>query len=291
MRHLVHIGYPKAGSKFLQEWFGHHPQLLYRKYALAGFYDYHQLAESMQRHERQPYRYAVSSWEGFTNGWEWVSPPVKMGKPAFVSRFLADYFPNAQILLITRGFVSRAVSTWKQAVRSGSPQSPSEIMDSLLAEDAAYFDYNKLVSAYERTFGKENVIVLPYELLRDDSGRFLQILQGKLGLDPIHHDPGVVNQASDEKDLYWYYHMYRWIYQLKSMAGVKWYDKIALLHRRFTKSGKYHRLFRILRLVFGDRKLVVPPLPPTFLAECRGKADILKGRAEFAGYEAEYLWD
>jgi hypothetical protein len=36
-RHLIHIGYAKAGSKFLQRWFEAHPDLAYRTAGLGGF--------------------------------------------------------------------------------------------------------------------------------------------------------------------------------------------------------------------------------------------------------------
>ena len=34
---LLHIGYSKAGSSFLQKWFKEHPQLRYAPRGLAGF--------------------------------------------------------------------------------------------------------------------------------------------------------------------------------------------------------------------------------------------------------------
>ena len=35
--HLIHIGYPKAGSTLLRQWFEAHPQILYASGGLAGF--------------------------------------------------------------------------------------------------------------------------------------------------------------------------------------------------------------------------------------------------------------
>jgi hypothetical protein len=43
-RHLVHIGYPKAGSTYLQRWFASHPQLAYREGGIAGFPNVYALA-------------------------------------------------------------------------------------------------------------------------------------------------------------------------------------------------------------------------------------------------------
>jgi|GEM_PF-5080405 len=41
--HLIHIGFPKSGSTFLQEWFRQHPQLFYAPGGLGGFYNVYEI--------------------------------------------------------------------------------------------------------------------------------------------------------------------------------------------------------------------------------------------------------
>jgi hypothetical protein len=52
--HLIHIGYPKAGSTFLQESFASHPELAYRKGAIAGFAGYRGEGTEPPRPESEP---------------------------------------------------------------------------------------------------------------------------------------------------------------------------------------------------------------------------------------------
>src|SRR5688572_30091560 len=61
-RHLLHIGYPKTGSTFLQEWFKRHPELCYVTGALGGFRDVYEIARPGQR----TYEYYVTSCEALS---------------------------------------------------------------------------------------------------------------------------------------------------------------------------------------------------------------------------------
>lgn len=63
--HLLHIGYPKAGSTFLQRWFETHPQLLYSPGGVAGFRDVYSVARAAAVPAGDE-RYRVTSDERFT---------------------------------------------------------------------------------------------------------------------------------------------------------------------------------------------------------------------------------
>jgi hypothetical protein len=295
MRHLVHIGCPKAASQFLGQWFERHPQLLYKNHGLAGFQEgIFPFADKVARHRKQPYAYAVTSWEGFSSGslgWLLGRSNDWQLDPEIFCDFLADFFPNARILIITRGFASRVISTYKQLVKMRAVDDFDAIMGELSGRDFIYFDYNKLIGMYEQAFGKENVIVLPYELLRDDNVRFLAILQEKLGLDPVEYNPGVVNDAASPSDLYWSLKLNKLLVRTKPVLGATLFDKLNAKHIHNGFYNRYRPLFRVLSAIFPNRKLLVPPLPESILEGCRGRADILKGREEYKNYGAEYLWE
>ena len=42
--HLIHIGFPKAASTFLQHWFDRHPEIAYRPGGLAGMHTVYDLS-------------------------------------------------------------------------------------------------------------------------------------------------------------------------------------------------------------------------------------------------------
>jgi hypothetical protein len=59
-KHLIHIGYPKAGSTFLQAWFEQHPELCYAPGGLGGFYNIYEICRPSGR----ACKYFVTSFEG-----------------------------------------------------------------------------------------------------------------------------------------------------------------------------------------------------------------------------------
>src|SRR4051812_10644515 len=111
--HLIHIGYAKAGSTFLQRWFAHHPELLYREGGIAGLADIYELS----RQSAAPpsgIRYRVSSSEGLATPHAFVglqhvahgevqAHHLREAQEAACAA-LAALFPNAWILVVTRGF-------------------------------------------------------------------------------------------------------------------------------------------------------------------------------------------
>ncbi|HEX8432034.1 MAG TPA: hypothetical protein VF625_12125, partial [Longimicrobium sp.] len=196
--HLIHVGYPKAGSTWLQHWFEAHPELHYRPGGVAGFGDVYQMCHPLG----DGYRYHVTSSESLvaphanTGAWdaggdgtvpEW-SGSFK-AKQARVCALLADVFPASRILITTRGFKGMLTSSHSQLVRVGGTMDLREMcapfIDPAPGRDGHAFDYDYLIGLYVEAFGAENVIVLPYELLRDDEPRFRATLEARLGVSPV----------------------------------------------------------------------------------------------------------
>ena len=93
---------------------------------------------------------------------------------------LAATFPGARVLIVIREQVEMLVSVYKQYVKMGGSgtlrqyvTSPSE--DSRVPLfDFRFFEYHRLIGYYQNLFGAENVLVLPYELLRAKPQTFLE---------------------------------------------------------------------------------------------------------------------
>jgi len=73
-----------------------------------------------------------------------------------------------------------------------------------------YYDFDYLIRLYSDAFGEENLIVLPYELLRTTIC-FLTILEEKLGLEHIEPNFSRLNPSLSHEELYWYPVISRWV--------------------------------------------------------------------------------
>lgn len=287
--HLVHVGYAKAGSTFLQNWFAAHPQLAYRKGGIAGFDSVWRMAAEAA--VPQPgVRYRVTSYEGLTsphpdaagNRFD-AEHRSRAGAAADQTRacdMLANLFPAATILIVTRGFRTVIMSAYSQYVRIGGQASLEDLFSQEDVEH--YWRYDDVIQSYRRRFGSAAVIVLPYERLRDDPEAFCQDIETRLGLDhgPVSRDR--VNQALSPTEL-------------------RWYPRLAALANRLP----FGAAERVRRAAFTNRLRIpiqalqaVHPLPPVtsslvtdaLLERFRGQADGLRQDSLYAPYADDYLF-
>ncbi len=93
---------------------------------------------------------------------------------------LADVVPDARVLLVVREPHDLIRSIWLQQVRIGHPagiedflRSPESGDHRLPTPDLAFLRLDRLVDDLDAIFGRDRVLVLPYELLRRDARDFL----------------------------------------------------------------------------------------------------------------------
>jgi hypothetical protein len=193
--HLIHVGFPKTGTNYLRRWFAAHPQLAYAEGGIAGFHNVYALA-----HPDMAARYRVTSFEGLTA----PEPATEMARPqADVCVALAGLFPNARVLMLTRGYRSMLMSSYSQYIRSGGDEDFAAFCRSVAASDNPWH-YDRVAGNYEDAFGAANVIVMPYELLRDDVGAFTRELASRLGIDPAPAAADRVNVSLSALEMTWY---------------------------------------------------------------------------------------
>lgn len=303
-QHLIHIGYPKAGSTFLQAWFQRRSDLRYSPGRLGGFYSVYEIV----RPPVSAYKYYVTSYEGIATphesaggvrlGFGGIEPerggPVKENQ-ANVCAVLKDLFPGSRVLIITRGFREMIFSAYSQAVRMGA-RLPMEDMCRKLAErlqqDAYhYYDYDYLIRLYGEAFGEENLIIMPYELLRDDPQKFLATLEEQLGLEHVDIELGRLNPSLSPEELYWYPVISRCVSAAALRLGPARSNRVYVWYVRRTLNNRLRRFISVLSLLRPGRKVTEADFPLEILTYCEGKATRLKGNPLFAPYAAEYLWD
>jgi hypothetical protein len=300
--HLIHVGFPKAGSTALGAWFDAHPQLAYAPNALGGFYHAFELAAFAAGADEPPPWHVTSA--------EALSVPRitddRVGQPGGVApravsltesrervcRMLASLSPGATILIVTRGFRGALLSGYSQYVKSGGRGQARALA---LAFDRTFlveaFDYDAFVALYEAAFGAERVIVLPYELLRDDSAAFAGALERRLGLDPVGGPITQRNPSLSPAGLVW---LRRTSIIVGAVARALPARVGARLFRRYARLGRGDRLRRPLevleRIVPGTRGAELE-VSDDVLALLRGGARSLAGRPYYDRYAVEYLND
>lgn len=101
---------------------------------------------------------------------------------------LREFFPKARVLIVIRRQDEFSESVYKQSLHQGHSLTPNRFLSYSRGKRdyvkrplqtpginirVDLFDWLSLVTHYHKLFGRENVTVIPYELLRDEPGRFL----------------------------------------------------------------------------------------------------------------------
>ena len=292
-RHLLHIGFAKTGSTFLQRWFAEHPQLAFADGGIAGYRDVYAIARGSVM-PRADIRYHVTSYEGLTtphryagealveHGGDWDLKSAQ----SRVCATLASLFPSATIFVVTRGFRSMILSSYSQYVRSGGDDRLAELVASPVAHDP--WNYDHVVDVYTGAFGEENVIVMPYEMLRDDPDRFVRILEDRLGL--THHAalPDRVNPSLSPEEMYWYALIARGVRRLPIGASLQ--RRVLKVHVRAVMKNRLRRPLSLLRRLRPDATVAASIITDAVLEQFRGKAERLRANPLNAPYASDYLW-
>lgn len=290
--HLIHIGYPKTGSTFLQRWFAANPQLIYAIGGLAGFRSVgHVVKEGATGPRRGLYR--VTSEEGLSmpRPHPWQPPALDLADAqAEVCRMLAETFPDARILLVTRGFRSMILSLYAEWVRRGLDLGIADFCTRMAETTGGdLLDYDHVVSLYHQHFGADRLLILPFELLREDPAAFVAELEGWLGLDHFPPHPARINPAISPHELYWFPRLARAARSLWLPVGPK-----RRLRDNFHVLAEKLRVRQGLRLMGRIRpglQVTEAAIPGDFVESCRGKAERLRGLPLFQPYAEDYLFE
>lgn len=303
-QHLIHIGYPKAGSTFLQAWFERHPRLRYHPGGLGGFQDVYEVA----RPSKRVYDYYVTSSEALSmpqqsagrlnltyGGAEADTDERNYEAQASVCSILKSLYPSSRILLVTRGFKGMILSGYSQFVRMGGRLHLNEmcrqLTEHLHEESISFYDFDALIRLYREAFGEENLIILPYELLRDDQEGFLALLEEKLGLEHAEIKIGRLNPSLSPAELYWYPLISRFVSATASRLGTRGFRRFYGWYVSRTLDNRLRLVVKVLQRLRPGRKITEADLPEEVLSYLAGKALLLKDNPLYTPYAAEYLWD
>lgn len=202
---LIHIGYHKTGSTFLQD-------LVFstEEYGFSSPWtvkDYFENIISVN-----PFTYKSSHARSFfmpkiESAWNCSLVPVLScealsGDPwkrgcnsgfnnKLVADRLAEAFPEGKILIVIRSQASMIFSLYRHSIRSFWSMSIEDYLEQSGVDNGLhyfqplfrleYLEYNWLIEYYQKLFSRENVLVLPYECLRLKNSDFLNKLESFAG--------------------------------------------------------------------------------------------------------------
>lgn len=288
--HLIHIGYPKSGSNFLRRWFAGHPQLAFAHGGMAGFHDVYDLVRQASAPPSAK-RYRVTSAEGFATPQPGfgdaltnhdLPQPVSMADAQrAVCSTLAELFPGATILLVTRGFAAAIVSLYSQYARTAGWYDFARFCIAI-EETPSLLDYCALIDVYAAAFGRENVIVFPYELLRDDAAAFTGALESRLGLDHFAPARERVNASLSPAEMYWYPRLTRAVRRLP-------FKRVERLYARAAFANRLRLPIRMLDRLRPGVAITTDAIPQSLIDSLRGRADCLRHDPLYAPYAGDYL--
>jgi hypothetical protein len=194
---LIHVGYPKASSTFLQESLfradhGYCP--LYGSKDDRGLLTTMVVDAPIFRFDVQQFKLDVESRLKRVEGRDLI--PVISAEGLIGSQFdpiaalskvvadrIAEACPNAKIMIVVREQRSMILSIYFQYVRGGGIKSledylhadglPVHRQASWSGVYPAFLEYDCIVEYYQRLFGRDSVMILPLEMLIRDAPAYL----------------------------------------------------------------------------------------------------------------------
>ncbi len=187
---IIHIGFHKTGSTFLQNYFSLHPSIYhdrtrFKYYEETGLIDEELLETDLN------YKYDVLSeellsiWSGNIDG---TSPFSKyqldfdiQKKQHEVAKRLKNLFPNAKVIIVVRDIRTLINAIYSQYLFSGGTKSIKHQLKEQWELLLKMYNYDYVIKCYLDYFGKDNVVILPFEFLKENPKEFLIYLENKFG--------------------------------------------------------------------------------------------------------------
>jgi hypothetical protein len=295
--HLIHVGYPKAGTHFVQRWFNAHPQIHFAAGGFAGYASIQELADTPFTPDGV--RWHVTSCESL------VAPLVHASTRSVEERPIAVpgeaqeavcaklslLYPEAHILILTRGFRSVLFSGFSQGVKAGH-DAPFSVLQATRDDPDGTgrwaWNYDHLIAHYRAAF-EGRVIILPYELLRDDPALFVAELAGRLGIDPLVGRTDRLNESLSSEELAWLPAVSGLIRRLPLPRRAR--QRLFDAYKKRVGRGGLKALARLLQKA-SPRPAARPELIADEVVDYfRGRATCLAELPVFDPYRAEYLLD
>jgi hypothetical protein len=271
----------------LAAWFAGHPEIESGWDAIAGFRSARDVsALAVRPRTSRPRAYVTSSATyAYPNTTDTRFPSDGLGASrARVAEVLHEVFPHASVLIVTRGFRGALLSTYSEHARMGGSTPIAE----LFAEAGEYLNYDHVLELYESAFGSERLIVLPYELLRDDPERFSSEIEAHLGVSGGETLPRR-NRSVSPTALYWYPKVSKRVTWVLARAGGRARQRLWRAYVSWIERDALARPADLLGRLAPGRQVTAADIPDQVLEAFRGKAERLRERPFYEPYQSDYL--
>lgn len=233
---LLHIGYPKAGSSFLGDWFHKHPDIIFRDFSIGGFYNTHQLMEAALNKVDdankirivRDMRFTAPNTENFKNINE-IETAQKN-----IAYTLHSLFPNAKVLIVTRGYESVIKANYSQYIKEGGIFSFNKLIEKHKNSKWLPYNYSYIIDLYSKLFDKKNILILPFEMLKKEPNNFLIKIESFLKINHFDYITKVINPSLTPNSIEFVRKINKCIYYFLFIYGP--FQKLAYkLYIRFIK--------------------------------------------------------
>ena len=191
---IIHIGFHKTGTTFIQKKiFSAFPDIFYRvPQARIGSH----FSTSPLHYSEKEVQAFCDSEKSMTNApinvfsCEALSSNIHGGDhlSAYKADRLYHHLPEAKVLIGIREQRSMIKSAYNQFLRAKGSYSIEEYLQNPKTNKFSFnhLQYDKIISYYKAVFGKEKILVLPYELLSSDPHKYLTTVFDFIGIDKSH---------------------------------------------------------------------------------------------------------
>lgn len=190
---FIHIGYPKTASTWLQQivfnnenlgfsapWGGQSPEAIEQFVITDGFHfsveSVRQIFEPGLQEARRKGLIPVMSHESLAGN---------QIKGSYWGKEIADrihaVFPNAHIFLVIREQKSMVLSSYREHIKKGGTKTIQQFIGAGAKKSGfaplcrlAYLEYDLLINYYYNLFGESNILILPFEFLKQDKQAFVK---------------------------------------------------------------------------------------------------------------------
>ena len=187
---LIHIGMPKCGSTWLQKHFFNHRHGYHRCYgpleshiAFISPRPFNWVPPQNIGHEHTGQMVPVITSESL------VGNPTTGGDNGETILYrLHKTLPQAKILIVIREQRAMLRSLYQLLVNWGCPYSVELLLGNKFTGRSPRFSpeflcFDRIIHAYQNTFGKDKVLVLPMELFQQQATTFLESINDFCGID------------------------------------------------------------------------------------------------------------
>jgi hypothetical protein len=292
---LIHIGFPKAGSTYLQTWFGENPGCFYNGKSIAGFSNAHDISKYAVPPDPIHEWFVLSNedlsvWRGEPDivGLKSTKLYDFKGYQSKLCQTLYALYPGAKVMIITRGCTTLFPSFYSQYLCGGGTSVFSELMQNYGQFFSLGYDYTHIIELYRSTFNAGNVKVLPYELLRADPATFISEIEAWMGISkPFKITSEKINASLDNKTLTAYRKVSRLLYQLIKPLPYSFQKYIYGYYMMVLNGKKPHPFMKFIAR-FANNEINLDGLDEV-MKTLKGKAEILRHEEIYQPYLKEYL--